>query len=236
MFEGKSVCAIIPALDESQTIGDVVAGIDRTIVDRVIVADNGSSDGTAGVAASAGAEVVFEPRRGYGSACMAAMRTCSCDITVFLDGDGSDPPAAIPRLLKAMKTCDADIVIGSRVLGLSGSGALTPIQRFGNWLTCELVGAFWKYTYTDLGPFRAASREALEKLGMCDPDYGWTIEMQVKAARLGLKVCEVPVRALPRQGGKSKVSGTISGSYRAGKRILGYVLSQKLAELGLRRG
>ncbi len=227
---------VIPALDEAATIGDVVAAVDRTLVDWVIVADNGSRDETAARAAAAGARVVCEPRRGYGRACRRALAEAPpWDIVVFLDGDGSDDPREIPRLLQALHEQDADLVIGSRVLGRAEPGALTLVQRLGNALTCSLVRLLWGARYTDLGPFRAVRRTAYERLAMSEPAYAWTIEMQVKAARLRLRVAEVPVSCRVRQGGRSKVSGTLLGSVRAGRRILAYVLAARLHELRGRR-
>ena len=232
MFRGARVVAIIPALDEEQAIAGVLADVDREIVDEVIVTDNGSVDRTSEVAAAGGATVVLEPRQGYGSACLAALRIAGdADLLVFLDGDGSDDPRQIPQLLRWLLDEDADLVIGSRVLGRPEPGALTPVQRLGNALTCTLVRWFWGVRYTDLGPYRAIRREALARLEMADPDFGWTIEMQVKAAQRGLKTTELPVRCRVRQAGRSKISGTLRGSYRAGRRILGIVFAARAAEL-----
>jgi len=225
---GRTVVLIIPALNEEEALPPVIRAVDRTLVDRVIVGDNGSTDGTAAAAREAGAEVVFEPRRGYGSACLAALRTApDADLIAFMDGDGSDDPADLPALLKTLLDRGADLVLGSRVLGGAEKGALTPVQRFGNLLTCTLVRLFWGVRYTDLGPFRVITRDAFRRLEMADPDFGWTIEMQVKAAQQGMKVEEIPVRRLVRAAGKSKVSGSIRGSFLAGKVILGYVFAAK---------
>ena len=225
MDRGLRIGVIIPALDEEATVGAVVGGLDRAVVDAVVVADNGSRDGTAAAAAAAGALVVHEPRRGYGSACLRALREGpAAEVYVFLDADGSDDPADLPLLLAALHEGPADLVIGSRVRGRCERGALTGTQRFGNWLTCTLVRAIWRVRYSDLGPFRAIRAEALARLEMADPDYGWTIEMQVKAAQRGLRGAEVPVSYRCRRGGRSKVSGTLLGSWHAGRRILGYVL------------
>jgi glycosyltransferase involved in cell wall biosynthesis len=226
------VAAIIPALDEEGAIGGVVAGIDRGVVQRVIVVDNGSSDRTAERALAAGAEVVSEPRRGYGSACLAGIREArDADVLVFLNGDGSEDASEIGPMLDLLREREADLVIGSRVLGHAEPGALTRVQRFGNALTSSLVRLFWGVTCTDLGPFRAITTDALGRLQMVDPDFGWTIEMQVKAAQKGLRVVEMPVSARARRTGEPKVSGTLMGSYRAGRTILGYVFSAKLGEL-----
>jgi glycosyltransferase involved in cell wall biosynthesis len=232
MYHDQKIAVIIPALDEEEAITAVVAAIDRSIVDRVIVVDNGSKDQTKKRAEKAGAEVLSEPRRGYGSACLTGIAAAKeADVLVFLDGDGSDDPNEIPAMLGFMRAKDAEMVIGSRVLGAAEPGALSPLQSFGNALTCSLVRFMWGVKYTDLGPFRAVRRPALLKLDMTDPDFGWTIEMQVKAAQQGLKVVEMPVDYRRRRAGRSKISGTLSGSYKAGKTILGYVFKAKLREL-----
>jgi glycosyltransferase involved in cell wall biosynthesis len=232
MHRGRTIAAILPALDEERTIGDVVAAIDCGLVDRVIVADNGSTDGTAARARDAGADVVSAPRRGYGSACLAGIAAVrDADVLVFLDADGSDDPAAIGRLLDAMDDARADLVIGSRTIGTAASGALTPAQRFGNALACRLIRRFWGVRYTDLGPFRAVRREALERLRMSDPDMGWTVQMQVEAARKGLSAIEIPVPCGRRRAGSSKISGSLVGSWRAGRRILGTILRARLRDL-----
>jgi glycosyltransferase involved in cell wall biosynthesis len=226
------IALVIPALDEAATIADVVRGVDRNLVDRVVVVDNGSVDATAEEATEAGALVVSESRRGYGSACLAGIAAVpEADVLVFMDGDGSDDPTEIESLVARLVERDLDMVVGSRTRGECESGALTPVQAFGNLLTCSLVRLFWGVRFTDLGPFRVVRREALRRLAMRDPDFGWTIEMQVKAAQQQLRVEEIPVRYRRRQGGQSKVSGTVIGSYRAGRRILGYVLAAKLREI-----
>ena len=232
MFRGYQVLLIVPALDEEDTIGEVLRQVDRSVVDAIVVADNGSSDGTRHRAVEAGAIVLGEPRRGYGSACLRALRDGPpSDIVVFIDADGSDDPSEIEAMLAQLLDRGADFIVGSRVLGKAEPGALTPIQVFGNGLTCVLVHLFWGVRFTDLGPFRAIRRSALDRLEMSDPDFGWTIEMQVKAAQRGLRSTEIPVRYRVRAGGRSKVSGTLSGVYRAGTRILSYVLAAKWNEL-----
>jgi glycosyltransferase involved in cell wall biosynthesis len=237
MFHDQHIALIIPVLDEEQTIGAVVNAVDRTLVDQVLVVDNGSQDATVKVAREAGATVLHQPRRGYGSACLTGIAAASsADVLVFLDGDGSDDPREIPTLLQTLRDTGAELVVGSRTRGRIEPGALTPVQELGNWLTCALVRWFWGAHYTDLGPFRALTRAGLERLSMADPDFGWTIEMQVKAAQRGLRVREIPVTYRVRRGGQSKVSGTVLGSYHAGRRILGYVFEAKARDLLGQRG
>lgn len=235
MIGARTVVAVIPALDEEGAIGAVVAGLDRGLVDRVIVVDNGSRDATAVRARAAGAEVLREPRRGYGSACLRAIAAApEAAILVFLDGDGSDDPADVPLVVAPIAADAADLVVGSRVRGRAEPGSLTAVQRLGNALTCALVRALWGVRWTDLGPLRAVRREALARLDMADPDYGWTIEMQVKAAQRGLRCAEVPVSYRNRRAGRSKVSGTVRGSWNAGRRILGYVAAAALRDWAAR--
>lgn len=232
MRNGRRIAAIIPALNEERSIGNVLASLPPWI-DDVIVADNGSTDRTSQVAGQHGARVVHEPRRGYGSACLAAMAVLDCpDVVVFLDGDYSDYPEEADRLVDPIVAGVADIVLGSRVLGAHEPGALTPQALFGNWLACRLIKAFWGQRFTDLGPFRAIRHSALQRLNMRDPDYGWTVEMQIKAARDGLRVLEVPV-SYRRRIGRSKVSGTVRGVIAAGTKILGTIF---FAAVGLLPG
>lgn len=202
----------------------------------MVVADNGSTDRTAAVARAHGAVVVTEPRRGYGAACLralAALRAEPPEAVLFLDADGSDDPAQAAALLEPIAAGRADLVIGSRVLGGAEAGALTPAQRFGNRLATRLLRLLYGVRYTDLGPFRAIRWGALESLAMRDRDFGWTVEMQVKAARRGLRHEEVPVRYRKRIG-RSKISGTVSGTLRAGWKILGTIARDRVA--GGRRG
>jgi glycosyltransferase involved in cell wall biosynthesis len=216
------VAVLIPALNEAQAIGRVIDELRGTAAGRVLVVDNGSTDGTAEAARAAGAEVVAEPRRGYGSACLrgiAHYRLEPPDILVFLDGDYSDHPSELDGVIAPILEDRADLVVGSRVLGGALAGALTPQARWGNWLACQLIARLFGVRFTDLGPFRAIRWEALRELDMGDPDFGWTVEMQVKAAKRGLRTCEVPVSYRPRIG-RSKISGTVMGSIRAGRKIL----------------
>jgi glycosyltransferase involved in cell wall biosynthesis len=222
-----SIDVAIPALNEEASLPLVLADLPRPPVRRVVVADNGSSDGTARVAAAGGAVVVQATRRGYGSACLAALdhlRTHDPpDVVVFVDADYSDHPDELPRLVAPLLAGEADLVIGSRVLGDAERGSLLPQARAGNFVACLLIRLLYGHRYTDLGPFRAIRWEALERLGMSDPDFGWTAEMQVKALRHGLRVVEVPVR-YRRRVGVSKITGTVSGTLRAGYKILWMVL------------
>ncbi|MCL4523915.1 MAG: glycosyltransferase family 2 protein [Acidobacteria bacterium] len=213
---------IIPALNEEAVIGLTLDSLRGVPLDQLIVVDNGSTDQTAEVARAHGAQVVSEPRRGYGSACLAGMAALGPEITVvaFMDGDGSDDPADLQRLLTPIVSGEADMVLGSRVMGTRETGALTPQQRFGNALATSLLRIFHGARYSDLGPFRAIRRDALERLQMRDRNYGWTIEMQIKAARHKLRVQEIPVSYRRRRAGKSKISGTLRGTFSAGWKII----------------
>jgi len=213
------IAVLIPALNEEQSIGLVLDAIPGW-VDQVVVADNGSEDRTAEVAQAHGARVVHEARRGYGSACQAGLAALSSpDVVVFLDADFSDHPEEMAALVDPVVHGRADLVIGSRVLGRPERGALGLHARFGNALACGLIRLFWSTRYTDLGPFRAIRKSCLDALAMRDPDYGWTVEMQVKAAACGLRVVEVPASYRKRIG-RSKISGTVRGVIGAGSTIL----------------
>ncbi len=223
---------VVPALNEEQAIGRVVGDIPDW-VDQVVVADNGSSDRTAEVAAAAGARVVAEPEPGYGAACLAGIAALpDADIIVFMDGDYSDFGGDMGDLVDPIVAGACEMVIGSRVLGEREAGSLTPQQRFGNWLATWLIRRLWGVSYTDLGPYRAIRREALQRLAMADRNYGWTVEMQVKAAEQALVVMEVPVR-YRRRIGVSKVSGTVKGAVRAGVKIL-FVIGRHAVRPGRR--
>ena len=213
---------IIPALNEAEGIGELLRQIPRDLFSQIIVVDNGSVDATASVAREAGAEVISEPRRGYGRACLAGLGELhpATSAVVFMDADLSDDPMDLTRLVRRFENGGLDLAIGSRVLGNSEPGSLTPLQRFGNWLTTGLIRWIWNVSFTDLGPLRIVGCEALERLALCDPDFGWNVEMQAKAARLRMKVAEIPVQYRKRRFGKSKISGTIAGSVRAGFKIL----------------
>lgn len=222
MRHGHCVAVIIPALNEERAIGRVIADVPAW-VDRIIVGDNGSTDKTAEVARAAGATVIAEPQPGYGAACLKALTLIGdAEVVVFLDGDYSDHPDEMQLLVDPIVHGHADMVIGSRVLGQREAGSLTPQQRFGNWLATRLIRLIWGVNYTDLGPFRAIRATSLKALEMCDQNYGWTVEMQIKAAIHGLKSTEVAV-SYRRRIGVSKVSGTIKGTVLAGYKILSMI-------------
>ncbi|MFY9551779.1 MAG: glycosyltransferase family 2 protein [Thermoanaerobaculia bacterium] len=215
------VAVVIPVLNERESLPLVVGAIPAGLADEIMVVDNGSTDGTGAVARELPVRVVREDRRGYGSACLAGVRALEetpPEILVFLDGDFSDRPEEMPRLLESIVN-GADLVIGSRALGDCEPGALLPQARFGNALACFLIWVLSGHRYTDLGPFRAIRWEAYRRIGMRDTGFGWTCEMQVKALRRGLRVAEVPV-SYRRRVGVSKITGTLSGTLRAGAKIL----------------
>jgi glycosyltransferase involved in cell wall biosynthesis len=214
------VSVIIPALNEEQSIGKVIAAIPRDIASEVIVIDNGSIDQTAQVAASAGARVVHEPVRGYGVACLKGIASLdSPDVVVFLDADFSDFPEEMPQMVQPIASGKADLVIGSRILGRRSQKALPRHAQFGNRLASVLMWWLFRHRYTDLGPFRAIRYSALKSLGMQDRNFGWTVEMQIKAVRHGLRIIEIPVSYRKRIG-ESKISGTVAGSVKAATKIL----------------
>lgn len=219
------VTVIIPAFNEEKSIGKVIDAIPKNVVKHVIVVSNTSTDNTVEVAKSAGAIVLEENRKGYGWACLLGIeksKELNTEIIVFLDGDFSDFPQEIPKVLAPILEKNIDMVIGSRVLGTREKGSLTPQQVFGNWLATKLIRIFYGARFTDLGPFRAIKSVELEKLGMADKTYGWTIEMQIKAVKKGLKYTEVPVNYKKRIG-VSKVSGTVKGTILAGIKIISAV-------------
>ncbi|SFH02913.1 glycosyltransferase family 2 protein [Pontibacter chinhatensis] len=226
MLPSPSINVIIPAYNEEQSIAQVVRDIPAGFVADVIVVNNNSTDSTAEVAAAAGATVLHEPNPGYGNACLkgiayaagkpAALRP---DIIVFLDGDYSDYPEEMVQLVQPIVQGQADMVIGSRALGQRESGSMMPQQIFGNWLATTLIRFLYGARFTDLGPFRAIKLETLQALGMRDRNYGWTVEMQAKAAKQKVKYTELPV-SYRRRIGVSKVSGTVKGTVMAGYKII----------------
>jgi glycosyltransferase involved in cell wall biosynthesis len=233
-FQGIVIKAVIPALDEERAIGAVVRGAPAFLAE-IIVVDNGSRDATAAIAAASGARVVAEPRRGYGRACKTGVAAAlPCDIILFMDADGADDPADAGAIVAPVAEGGVDLVIGSRRIGRVEKGALTLPQRWGNSLACALIRAFWGVRFTDLGPFRAIGTGALARLAMEDNAYGWTVEMQARAAKLGLRVAETPVH-YRRRVGTSKISGTVKGVIRAGATILYVVFRERLGDGPLRR-
>lgn len=214
------VAVIIPVLDEEAALPLVLGELPNDLVDDIVVVDNGSTDRSVDRAREAGARVVHEPQRGYGAACLAGIAaTPSCDIVVFMDGDHSDFPEDLRDLLQPLRENRADLVIGSRMSRPEARAALPPQARFGNWLAALLLRCLFGVRCTDLGPFRVIRRDALLALGMNDRDFGWTIEMQLRARLTGLRVLEVPVR-YRRRIGTSKISGTVRGTLLAGWKIL----------------
>jgi glycosyltransferase involved in cell wall biosynthesis len=215
------ISVIIPALNEEEAIGDLVRGLSTPMVNEILVVDNGSTDQTATAAASAGAQVISEPRRGYGRTCASGVAAANpaTDVFVFLDGDGSDVTSELPIIAGPVLDGSYDFVIGSRTRGKREQGSLLPSQLFAGWLAGILMRLRYGVKYTDMGPFRAISRSSLERLQMSEMTYGWNLEMQMKAARDGLRILEVPVQYRLRQGGVSKVAGSISGSFKAAIRI-----------------
>ncbi|MBK7694851.1 MAG: glycosyltransferase family 2 protein [Saprospiraceae bacterium] len=217
---------ITPALNEEKAIASVIKDVPSNLVRYFIVCDNGSKDRTIEIARSLGAVVVSEPERGYGAACLKGIEflnnlpvTEQPDIVVFIDADYSDYPEEIPELIRPILENKADLVIGSRVLGNAERGSLNFVQRFGNALATLLIRCIYGYQFTDLGPFRAIKFKTLQTLGMKDRNYGWTVEMQIRAAKLKISATEIPVNYKNRIG-KSKVSGTVKGSILAGYKII----------------
>jgi glycosyltransferase involved in cell wall biosynthesis len=214
------VTLIIPALNEAACIGPLLAELPAGLVQQVIVADNGSTDNTAGAARRAGAEVVREPRRGYGYACAAGVAAARGDVLAFMDGDGSFVPGELAALLAPIAAGAADLTLGTRMRGDMAPGAMPPHQRFGNQLVARLTRRLYGVELTDLGPFRAIRHDLLEALQMRERTYGWPIEMIVKAARRRARIVELPVSYRLRLAGQSKVGGTLRGTVLATYRIL----------------
>ncbi len=225
--------AIIPALNEAGSITQVILDLLAGGVTRVIVADNGSTDATVRVAQAAGAQVVSASRRGYGSACLAGLAAipATASAVVFCDADGADDLARLQQVVGPVLRGEADLVVGSRALGVSPLGALTPPQRMGNVVATLLMRVLFWRVVTDLGPFRCVSVAALQRLHMGDPTFGWTAEMQTKVFRLGLRYLEVPVDAKLRTAGESKISGRLGPVFKAGWGIISTIIRYRCMPL-----
>lgn len=225
---------VIPARNEVDAIPKVIAEIPNYIAE-IIVADNGSTDGTAKAAQAAGAKTVYVEEPGYGRACLAAIEAAgACDIIVFLDGDASDYPEDMTEMLAPIIAGEKDLMIGSRINKMIEKGSLTPQQMFGNSLACFLMKLIWGSTFTDLGPFRAIRTEALAQLNMQAPTFGWTVEMQARALKQNLKCGETSVRYRKRIG-TSKISGTVKGVVLAGYYILFTIFKEAITPRQTRR-
>ena len=228
----EKTVVIIPAYNEEETVAEIVSSLLDTKtnlakISEVIVVDNKSTDNTAYKASKAGARVVYEEELGYGAACLAGVKAIkSADIVLFIDADGSDSPEEWPSLVRPIIEGNYDLVIGSRE---ASKETLLPHQRFGNWLATRLLYLVYSTKFTDLGPFRAIKFDAFKKIQMSDRDYGWTVQMQIKALRHNLKCTEVPVSYGKRKGGQSKVAGSIEGSLKAGVKILYLVFAELIS-------
>jgi glycosyltransferase involved in cell wall biosynthesis len=228
MSQKSNIRVIIPALNEQNAVGKVIADLPHSLISEVIVVDNGSIDNTPEVAADSGATVLKEMQRGYGSACLCGIKYINeleedTDIVVFIDADYSDYPGQLTEVVSPIINEDYELVIGSRNLGVREKGSMTIPQVFGNWLATRLLKLIYKVHFTDLGPFRAITLNSLNAIDMKDENYGWTVEMQLKAAKHQLKSTEIPVNYKNRIG-TSKISGTIKGTFLAGYKIIWTIL------------
>jgi glycosyltransferase involved in cell wall biosynthesis len=227
---GEVVVAVIPALDEEGNIGDVVRGV-APLVDHVVVVDNGSRDRTRAVALEAGAVVVEEPRRGYGSACLAGLRRAralGATIVVSLDGDGANPPDDAPHLLAPLLSGEADLALGIRTRDSIEPGSMAPVQRFGNWLAPRLMRVFTGARYLDMPAFKAVRVETLDRLDVRDVGHGYPIELLLKAHARGVRTREIVTRWRARRSGASKISGTVRGTVRASVKIVSMIAKHAL--------
>ena len=214
------ISVIIPAYNEEDSIGLVLDALPQNLIHEIIVVDNNSTDDTARSASEKGARVVAEKRRGYGSACLKGISELdNPDIVVFLDGDFSDYPEEIIQLVDPIESGKKDFVLGSRMLIPESRSALLPQSRYGNQLAVFLMRLFFRHKFTDLGPFRAIRYESLKAIAMQDANFGWTVEMQIKAVKKGLRIMEIPVKYRERVG-VSKITGTFSGTIKAGAKII----------------
>jgi glycosyltransferase involved in cell wall biosynthesis len=225
------ISVIIPALNEAESIGKVLASIPSRSDLEVLVVDGGSRDSTIAIAEAAGARVIREPRRGYGRACASGLAAAQGEVVVFMDGDGADNPGEIARLVAPILDQKVDLVLGSRLRGKIESGAMPWHQRAGNWLSARLIRLLYGLPLTDLSPFRAVQRARLLELEMHEMTYGWPTEMIARASRGGWRIQEIPVSCRPRLGGKSKISGTWKGSVLATYYILRTILRYRLEPL-----
>ncbi len=218
---------IIPALNEAESIGQVLAEIPSELVHEVIVVDGGSQDGTPGIAEAAGARVLHELRRGYGRACDTGLQAASGEVAVFLDADGADDPRNLPLLLEPIRSGRFDLVLGSRLAGKMQPGAMPRMQQFGNRISAALFRLLYRLPLTDLSPFRAVRRDMLLALDLQEMTFGWPTEMIARAFRQGWRILEVPVGYRPRLAGRSKISGTLRGgilsTYHIGRLIVRYL-------------
>ena len=214
------ISVIIPAYNEEDSIGLVLDALPQNLIHEIIVVDNNSTDDTARSASEKGARVVAEKRRGYGSACLKGISELdNPDIVVFLDGDFSDYPEELVKLVAPIESGEMDFVLGSRMILPESRSALLPQSRYGNQLAVFLMRLFFRHQYTDLGPFRAIRNESLQAIAMQDTNFGWTVEMQIKAVKKGLRILEIPVKYRERVG-VSKITGTFSGTIKAGTKII----------------
>ena len=214
------ISVIIPAFNEEDSIGLVLDALPQNLIHEVIVVDNNSTDNTARSASEKGARVVAEQRRGYGSACLKGISVLdNPDIVVFLDGDFSDYPEELVKLVAPIESGEMDFVLGSRMILPESRSALLPQSRYGNQLAVFLMRLFFRHQYTDLGPFRAIRYESLQAIAMQDTNFGWTVEMQIKAVKKGLRILEIPVKYRERVG-VSKITGTFSGTIKAGTKFI----------------
>lgn len=216
----QRVVMVIPTLNEEEAIREVISAVPRDVVDEIVVADSGSHDSTVERARAAGARVIVEQRLGYGRACAAGARAAvDCDVIVFLDGDGSDRPELVPLLLAPILAGTHDFVIGSRTRGEREPGSMNAVQITAGYVAGGLLRLLFGVAYTDMCAFRAIRRNSLDQLGMREMTYGWNLEMQMRAARAGLRILEIPVAHRRRRGGASKVSGTVTGTVKAALRL-----------------
>lgn len=220
---------IIPALNEAESIKEVLLLAAQSQASEILVIDGGSTDGTPGISRAAGAKVIQECRRGYGRACATGAEHAAGDILVFLDADGADDPGQIKNLINPIANGNADMVLGSRLAGTIMPGAMPDHQKFGNWLSSALIRLLYQIPITDLSPFRAIRKTSLRQLEMTEMSFGWPTEMICKSARAKLRIQEIPVVYRPRSGGKSKISGTVMGTIKATYFILTTIFKYRLS-------